>query len=110
MGYELVTLRAVQSKLLSVQSFSVSVCGARTSRRDSPREEDQRCANQASPAQKPEAIEKAEKSRLLLKDSRQLGFRMQCGIRGSEAVHRKISRQCSECFLITLLDWGGMSN
>src|SRR5712692_5214696 len=86
------------------------VRGAGTSRPDFAGKENQRCADKAGAAQHPKAIEKAEKSRLLLKDSRQLGFRMQCGIRGSEAVRRKISRQCSECFLITLLEWRDVSN
>jgi len=91
-------------------SVRALVCGAGTSRSNFAGKENQRCADKAGAAQHPKAIEKAEKSRLLLKDSRQLGFRMQCGIRGSEAVRRKISRQGSECFLITLLEWRDVSN
>ena len=86
------------------------VGGTGTSRPNFADEENQRCADKAGAAQHPEAIEKAKEGRLLLKDSRQLGICMHCGIRGSEAVRREVPRQRSECFLIPLLKRRGMSN
>src|SRR6266849_623693 len=84
------------------------MCGARTARPEFAREEDQRRPNQAGAAQQPEAIEKAEKCRLLLNYPRQLCFRVQSRVRGSETVRRKISRQRAECLLIARLDRRGV--
>jgi len=84
--------------------------GARASRSEFPREENQRRPDQAGAAQQPEAIEKAKKCGLLMDHSRQLCFCVQSRVRGRKTVRDKISRQGGECFLIALVEWSGVSN
>lgn len=84
-------------------SRDVLVRSASTSRPDFACEENQGCPDQAGASQNPEAIEKAEKSRLLLNDSRQFRLSVQSSIRGRKAVRREISRQRAEGFLIPRL-------
>ena len=88
--------------------FRPLVCCARTARPEFAREENQRCPDQAGASQQPEAIEKPKECRLLLNYPRQLCFRVQSRVRGSEAVRRKISRQRAECFLIARLNRRGV--
>src|SRR6266481_3222696 len=84
--------------------------GARASRSEFPREENQRRPDQAGAAQQPEAIEKAKKCGLLMDHSRQLCFCVQRRVRGRKTVRDKISRQSGECFLVALLEGSGVSN
>ena len=65
--------------------------GARTSRPELAREENQRSSDQAGAAQQPEAIEEAKKGCLLLDDSRQLCLRAQGCVWSGETVRRKVS-------------------
>src|SRR4029077_8386437 len=95
----------------TVNAFAASLmASAWTSRPEFACEENQRCPNHAGAAQQPEAIKKAKECRLLMDHLRQLCFRVQSRVWGSQAVGHKISRQRAEPLLIALLEWSGVSN
>ena len=66
------------------------VCGARASRPEVAREENQGRSNQASAAQQPETIERRQERGLVIQDPADLRLRVGCCVSRRETMPRKI--------------------
>src|SRR5260370_37849716 len=96
------------SSLLSRLILRPLVCGARTSRPEFAREENQRRSDQAGAAQQPEAIEGCQERRLLIQDPAELRVRVDRCVGHRKTMPRKMRGQVCQNRQVTQVQRRGM--